>query len=232
MDRSSLFLDAFGGQPEGKEALESKPRLRDATELFQLGFGQDPKLKDYEVPVKVGYEMDQAKCRRADAEKLILLDEAMKAGTPFEQLPYGLQDLVKPSRKTAARMRELEEETGLNSKERQQAFDALAFGVDYIIALEQAGLPASIIADEYRKLKEKFPAEAVTDQFQETNQQLLAKIQASEKAAQVQKESQASEDQVRAELQAAKHAIEAMSARPAVAEDFLAADAIARMEAN
>lgn len=230
MDRSSLFLDAFASKKEEREAIESKPRYRNTTELFQLGFGQPTELKNYEAPVKVDYEMDQAKCRRADAEKLILLDEAMKAGTPFEQLPYGLQDLVKPSRKTAKRMRDLEDETGLTSKERQQAFDALAFGVDYIVALEEAGLPAPIIADEYNKLKEKFPLEAVQEQFQETNQQLLAKIQATEKATLFQSENHANEEQIQAELQAAKDAIDLMNSGPRTAEDFLLSDAIARIE--
>lgn len=232
MDHSSLFLSAFAGKSEKKEAADTpRPRLN-TDELFQLGFGQPAALKNYEVPVKVDYEMNQSACRQADADKLMMLDEAMKAGTPFEQLPYGLQDLVKPSRKTAKRMRELEDETGLTSKERQLAFDALQFGVDYIVALEEAGLPASIIADEYKKLKSKFPQEAVTEQFQVTDQTLLAKIQATEKAAEVKSEAQASEDKVRAELLAAKQAIEAMSARPATAEDFLAADAVARLEQN
>ena len=102
-DSTNLFLEAFGGvDPEpAQSAPASVSQYRDSTELMDLAFGQDDSKRNYSAPTLVDYQMNVKACRSAGAEKLLMLDEAMKAGTEFRELPLGLQDLVTPSRATA-----------------------------------------------------------------------------------------------------------------------------------
>ena len=218
-DSTNLFLEAFGGtDPEPTQSIpESAAQYRDSTDVMLLAFGQDDAKRNYQAPVRLDYTMNTKACRSAGAEKLLMLDEAMKAGTDYRDLPMGLQDLVTPSRNTAKQLRAEEDATGMTLEQRKTAFDALEFGVDYLKAMADAGLPAKMLSDEFNKLTERFPVEAVVDTLKDVDQKLLATLRAQETAAkheseqaQIAAEEVANEDQVRAELAAAKEAIAAM----------------------
>ena len=215
--RTDLFVEAFGGdsgERDGREAGE--PVAKNSTELMLLAFGQDGAKRDYVAPIAVDYEMMDS-ARSADSGKLLMLDQAMKAGVQYRDLQVGLRALVKPSRPLAKELRKEQDETGYTLEQRQTAFDALQFNVDYLASLADAGLPASMIAAEYKKLKERFPEQAIDQSLQETNQQVLAQLKAQEKAQEYAEETEAQqaqqavdEEQVRAELKAAQEAIAAM----------------------
>jgi hypothetical protein len=218
-DSTNLFLEAFGGKdPEpARSAPTSAAQYRDSTELMDLAFGQDDTMRNYTAPKLVDYKMNIKACRAASPSKLLILDQAMKAGTEFRDLPMGLQDLVIPSRNTAKQLRVEEDTTGMTLEQRKSAFDALEFGCDYIKAMADAGLPAKMLSDEFAKLQARFPAEAVVNVLKDLDQKLLATLRAQEVAAkheaeqaQIAANEVASEDQVRAELAAAAEAIKAM----------------------
>lgn len=224
MSNSDLFLEAFGGdnKPEGRNE-GVKYSTADRENLFKLGFGQEPSLKDYEAPTLVDYEWTG---NGATPDQLLTLDSYIKSGTQYRDLPMGLRALVKPKRVLAKELRKEEDETGMTLDQRQSAFNALEFGVDYLVALSNAGLSDEILQDELQSLQNKFPAEQVEIQLQETNQQLLAQLKASQKAREVQAQQQAHEAQVKAELAEAQRNIELMNASSAA--DLLTADALAR----
>ena len=228
MNSTDAFLAAFGGQapekPDNAEVQKLGPDER--ARLFKLGFGTDQKLANYQAPVLVDYEMNVN--AGADSTKLLMLDAAMKEGVQYRDLPNGLRSMVKPKRPLAKELRREEDETGYTLDQRQEAFDALQFGVDFLIELADAGLPAQIIAEEYKKVKDRFPVEAVDVALQETNQGLLASLKAGEKAEEYNKEQQQtaadeapSEDQIRQELLEAQQAIAAANDVSGVTDEAL-----------
>ncbi|MDC0260990.1 hypothetical protein OAK65_02620 [Synechococcus sp. AH-551-N17] len=203
---SGLFLAAFGGGENDKRKAET-PLEKSSTELFQLAFGQDPAKKDYEAPAIVDYELNVSK---ADPTKLLLLDSRMKEGVQYRDLEIGLRDMVKPKRPLAKELRKQEDETGMTLDERQTAFNALQFNVDYLASLADAGLPATMIHSEYLKLKERFPEQAIDESLQETHQQVLSSLKAQEKVQEYKANEEAAETSrlsVEAEIKAAQEAL-------------------------
>ena len=202
-DNRSLFLDAFNVQHENKADSGAPVNQQSRENLFMLAFGQDSAKKDYTAPSIVDYELNVAK---GDPSKLLLLDEYIKDGVQYAELPVGLRALVKPKRPLAKELRHQEDNTGYTLEQRQTAFDALQFNVDYLASLAVADLPASMIHSEYLKLKEKFPGEAVDQSLQDTHSTVLSTVRAQETAKKY-NETQSNQVSVAAEIKAAQEAL-------------------------
>lgn len=225
-DNSNLFLNAWGALSKAEQEEKGDLGIRNREQLFATAFGHDSDLKNYNPEPILDYEMT-AKVG-TDPGKLYLLGEAMKDGVLYRDLPNGLRELVTPKRPLAKELRKQEDETGMNLEQREKLFDALQFNVDYISSMADAGLPASMIAEEYSQLKDRFPAEAIDESLAETNQQLLAALKAEAKAqayqaqqAQLAASEEASQAQVAAELAEAKAAIEAANSASAFTDEQL-----------
>lgn len=221
---SGLFLAAFGGDDFDNRKAET-PLEKSSTELFQLAFGQDAAKKDYQAAPIVDYELSVSK---GDPAKLLLLDSRMKEGVQYRDLEIGLRDMVKPKRPLAKELRRQEDETGMNLDERQELFDALSFNCDYLSSLADAGLPANIIADEYKKLKDRFPEQAIDESLAETNQHLLANLKAQKRVEQFEAqklEAAKGQKAVAAEIKAAQVALGMENFKPNQIDNVLRSEA-------
>ena len=226
MSNSDLFLQAFGGK-ESEKAPEGGAKIwGDTTRLFETAFGVDDKLKNYTPEPILDYTFEHKP--GTDVGKLALLDALMKEGKQYRDLPMGLRDLVKPKRPLAKELRRQEDETGMNLEQREKLFDALQFNVDYLAEMANAGLPASMIAEEYKKLTERFPEQAIEESLAETHQQLLAKIRAEEKArayaveqAKLASDEERNQAQIAQELADAKAAIETLNSASTLSDKEL-----------
>ena len=225
-DNSHLFLDAWGSPKEEDQEPKGDLGIRNREQLFATASGVDTERKNYTPDPIIDYEVEHK--RGADVGNLLMLDEAMKAGTQYRDLPLGLRELVKPKRPLAKELRRQEDETGMSLEQREKAFDALQYNVDFISSMEEAGLPASMIAEEYKKLQGRYPEQAIDESLAETNQQLLAKLKAEAKAqayaaeqARQAADKERNEAQVAAEIADAKAAIEAFKSAAAFSDDEL-----------
>ena len=197
--------------------------------MFRAAFGHDAELKNYTPEPILDYELN-AKAG-TDTGKLFTLDAYMKDGVQYRDLPMGLRDLVKPKRPLAKELRQQEDETGMNLEQREKLFDALQFNVDYLSSLQDVGMSPALIAEEYAKLKERFPEQAIEESLAETNQQLLAQIKAEAKAkavaaeqARLAADEELNQAKVAAEISDAKAAIEALNSASALSDDELQAE--------
>ena len=225
MSTTDLFLSAFGGK-EPEENGQPAPKVGDTTDLFLAAFGGDTELKNYTPEPILDYELN-AKVG-TETGNLITLDAYMKDGVQYRDLPNGLRDLVKPKRPLAKELRKQEDETGMSLEQREKLFDVLQFNVDYLASLENVGMSLALIAEEYKKLKERFPGQAIDESLAETNQQLLAKLKAEAKAQEVAaKQAKAADDEERnqakvaQEIADAKAAIEALDDASALTDEQL-----------
>ena len=163
----------------------------------------------------------------------------MKDGVQYRDLPNGLRDLVKPKRPLAKELRKQEDETGMSLEQREKLFDALQFNVDYLASLENLGMSPALIAEEYAKLKERFPEQAIEESLAETSQQLLAKLKVEAKAKEVAaNQAKAADDEERnqakvaQEIADAKAAIEALNDASALTDEQLQAELTRRAAAQ
>ena len=228
MSTTDLFLSAFGS----KEPEDNGQLLRnvgDTTNLFLAAFGHDSELKNYTPEPILDYELN-AKAG-TDTGKLFTLDAYMKDGVQYRDLPNGLRDLVKPKRPLAKELRKQEDETGMSLEQREKLFDALQFNVDYLSSLQDVGMSPALIAEEYAKLKERFPEQAIEESLAETNQQLLAQIKAEAKAkavaaeqARLAADEELNQAKVAAEIADVKAAIEALNSAAAFSDEQLEAE--------
>ena len=236
MSTTDLFLSAFGGK-EPEENGQPARKVGDTTDLFLAAFGHDTELKNYTPEPILDYELN-AKVG-TDTGKLFTLDALMKDGVQYRDLPNGLRDLVKPKRPLAKELRKQEDETGMSLEQREKLFDALQFNVDYLASLENVGMSPALIAEEYAKLKERFPEQAIEESLAETNQQLLAKLKAEAKAKEVAaNQAKAADDEERnqakvaQEIADAKAAIEALNDASALTDEQLQAELTRRAAAQ
>lgn len=228
MSNSDLFLSAFGGkEPEEKGHLAR--HVGDTTDLFLAAFGHDTELKNYTPEPILNYELD-AKAG-TDTGKLFTLDAYMKDGVQYRDLPNGLRALVKPKSPLAKELRRQEDETGMNLEQRKKLFDALQFNVDYLASLQEVGMSPEIIAEEYKKLKERCPEQAIDESLAQTNQQLLAKLKAEAKTkevaasqAKLADDEERNQAKVAQEIADAKAAIEALDDASAFTNEQLEAE--------
>ena len=169
MSTTDLFLSAFGSKEPDDNGQPAR-NVGDTTHLFLAAFGHDSELKNYTPEPILDYELN-AKAG-TDTGKLFTLDAYMKDSVQYRDLPMGLRDLVKPKRPLAKELRQQEDETGMNLEQREKLFDALQFNVDYLSSLQDVGMSPALFAEEYAKLKERFPEQAIEESLAEANQQL------------------------------------------------------------
>ena len=111
-DNSHLFLDAWGATRDKDQEPKGDLGIRKREPLFAIAFGVDTERKNYTPDPIIDYEVEHK--RGADVGKLFMLDEAMKAGTQYRDLPLGLRELAKPKRPLAKELRRQEDETGMS----------------------------------------------------------------------------------------------------------------------
>ena len=228
MTTTDLFLSAFGGKEPEKNGQPAR-QVGDTTELFRAAFGHDTELKNFTPEPILDYELNAKP--GTDTGKLFMLDALMKDGVQYRDLPNGLRDLVKPKRPLAKELRRQEDETGMTLEQREKLFEALQFNVDYLSSLQDVGMSSAIIAEEFAKLKERFPEQAIEETLAETNQQLLAQLKAEAKAqavaaeqAKLANDEELHQARVAAEIADAKAAIEAINSASSLSDEDLQAE--------
>ena len=207
MSNQNLFLKAFTNKEPAEGGQTGVNSVKRTEEMFGLAFGQPEEMTSYTPPVIVDYEL---KATNTDSSKLFELQSMMDNGVQYADLPVGLRNIVNPKRKLAKELRHQEDETGFTLEERQSAFNAFQFNIDYLASLANANLPASMIYSEYVKLKDRFPEDAIDESLKETHQQLLSSLKAQDKIQEYKANEEAEEANrvsVAAEIKAAQVAL-------------------------
>jgi len=220
-DRSSLFLDAFGGESEKRQESDRSvspfsPDERAAA--FVTAFGSS---NTKELPVAnrgVGsWRINTQKMAKLSFQEQWALGELKDV--PYQELPAWILDggFAVPSKEEAKLQKDLNAIDGYTTVERKEAFDVFAAEVNTLseMASREVLRNSSLILNEYHRVCDRFGTEEVNRALAETSPEAFQHfrvIKAEQKALQEATEAQAkaSEESIRKELQAAADAIQKM----------------------
>ena len=227
MSTQDLFLKAFGGKDAEANAIGPQTDPSARTDYFLAAFAAEP--KQLPKPNYKSWRLNATKARGLDFAELMELDRLQKEEVHYSELPTWILEggYVLPTQEEKARQRQLEKETGLNTVERAQLFDAFKAEVGALAMMaEKESLRGSIFLDEYlQKAFERFGEADVMDQlksdYPQAAQYLVAHIQtkrAEAAQAQAMLDAETKQQDVAAEIRAAQEAIAAMADNPLVVD--------------
>lgn len=221
MNRSDLFLDAFGGESEKKQVADRSvspfsPDERAAA--FVTAFGSS---NTGEMPVAnkgVGsWRINNQKMAKLSFSEQWSLGELKDV--PYQELPAWVLDggYAVPSAEEAKLQKELNAIDGYSTVERKQAFNVFAAEIDVLAEMASREIlrDSNLILTEYERVVNRFGAEEVNRALAETSPEaanhfrvMKAEQKARQEAAEA--DAKASEESVRRELQEAAEAIQKM----------------------
>lgn len=221
MDNSKLFLDAWGGGDDSKaEPLAGRVDPDTRAEYFQAAFAGKragmPKAR------QVDYRLNTTKAARLNTGELFQLQDYLDSATPWNQLPAWVRDggYFVADASTKKRETTLENETGYNTTERQEIFNAFNAQIGALAEMaSKESLRGSVFLDtELKSAFERFGEAQVMDALMAEHPQAaeytvghLKALKAEAAQAEAMLKKDAEQADVAAEIRAAQEAIEAMN---------------------
>lgn len=140
----------------------------DRTKLFEQAFSTQAELPK---PNFQNWRVNNAKASKLNFSELMLLNEFVEAGVPYQNLPSWVRDsgAIEVDAEEKRRQDNLTKETGLNLTERQTVFNALLAEVEALAELSENPIvkDSSVLLETFDHTAKRFGIGSVMDELQE-----------------------------------------------------------------